>query len=114
MPRSSAGAALADTVAVTGAGGYLGRALLRRLSRSGVPTRAVFRSTTPESLPGVTTIQADIRDTGALAAAFSGVSAVFHLAAYAHDVRTVDDAGHQQAITFGGTVGALQAAERAS
>jgi UDP-glucose 4-epimerase len=55
----------------------------------------------------------DIRDPRALTSAFEGVEAVFHLAAYAHDVASTDDSALQQSITLGGTIAVLAAAEKA-
>jgi UDP-glucose 4-epimerase len=98
-------------VAVTGATGFLGRELLRLLVDRGISVRAVTRGPTVPT-PGVSWVQADIRDAAQLAVAFSGVEAVFHLAAHVHDLRSRNDGAQQQAITFGGTVAMLSAAEQ--
>ena len=99
------------TVAVTGATGFLGRELLRLLVGHGFSVRAVTRGSSV-STSGVSWIQADILDSAQLAIAFSGVEAVFHLAAHVHDVRSRDDSRQQQSITFGGTSAVLSAAEQ--
>src|SRR4051794_23375952 len=99
-------------VAVTGAGGFLARALMPRLTAVGTSIRAITRSS--GRLPRtVIEVRADIRDADQLEAAFRGVSAVFHLAAHVHDVRSADDTAQQQAVTLGGTIAVLEAAERA-
>ena len=96
---------------VTGATGCVGRALVRRLVDQGVAVRAVSRSAGPETA-GVTSIQADVRDAEALRSACTGADVVFHLAAYVHDVVSIDDTQQQQSVTLGGTTNALAAAER--
>jgi UDP-glucose 4-epimerase len=101
----------APTVAITGASGFLGRVLISRLISEGIAVRAVTRAATL-TVPGVSTIQADIRDSAQLARAFHGVDAVFHLAAHVHDVHSNDDTALQQAITLGGTIATLSAAEQ--
>jgi nucleoside-diphosphate-sugar epimerase len=99
------------TVAVTGATGFLGRELVRLLVEQGIGVRAVARTSSGET-PGVVQVQADVRDSTQLAVAFSGVEAVFHLAAYVHDRRSRDDSEAQQAVTLGGTLAMLKAAEQ--
>ena len=98
-------------VAVTGATGFLGRALVEQLIVGGVAVRAITRGGRPS--PGAETIQSDIRDADRLAKAFRGVDAVFHLAAHVHDLRSADDSVRQEAVTLGGTLAVLNAAERA-
>lgn len=102
-----------QTVVVTGAGGYLGRELVRQLAVMGKNVLALTRSSVVPVHPRVLAVRTDIRDDAALFEAFRGADAVFHLAAYAHDLRSVDDSADQQAITLGGTVSALSAAQRA-
>jgi nucleoside-diphosphate-sugar epimerase len=98
-------------VVVTGASGCVGRALVRRLVSDGATVRAISRSTAANG-PGVIGFSADVRDDQALTSAFEGAEAIFHLAAYAHDVDSIDDSVHQQTVTLGGTLSALAAAER--
>ena len=99
--------------AITGAGGFLGRALIARLLADGVAVRAVTRSPTL-TFPGATVTRSPTLDSGSLAACFRNADVVFHLAAHTHDLRSIDDAAAQEAITLGGTVAALAAAERTS
>jgi nucleoside-diphosphate-sugar epimerase len=66
---------------VTGAGGFLGQALVRALSARRARVRALVRR--PEAaldLPGVTCLHGDATDLVALAAAVKDVDVVFHLA----------------------------------
>ncbi|RME69244.1 MAG: NAD-dependent epimerase/dehydratase family protein [Verrucomicrobia bacterium] len=67
---------------VTGASGFLGGAICRRLLAEGRPVRALSRSPMPalEKL-GAETVRADIADTASLAPAMVGVGTVFHVAA---------------------------------
>jgi nucleoside-diphosphate-sugar epimerase len=66
---------------VTGAGGFLGRALVRALLERGDSVRALIRRAEPElERPGVEVQLGDATDPRALAAAVRGVEVVFHLA----------------------------------
>ena len=97
---------------VTGASGFVGRALTARLVHEGVHVRAITRSA-DYTFPSVQVSRVDIRDSNALLPVFRDADVVFHLAAHTHDLRSTDDSGPQQAITLGGTIAALEAAERA-
>lgn len=70
-------------VLVTGAGGFVGRRLVRALAGRGWRVRAVSRSlpAAPEA-PGVEHVAADLADTAALPALVGGADAVCHLAAF--------------------------------
>ncbi len=96
---------------VTGASGYLGRALIDRLLLEGARVVGISRAPGPDRA-GVSFVRADIRKANLLEESFRGADVVFHLAAHTHDVRSTDDSGEQQAVTLGGTVAALKAAER--
>jgi UDP-glucose 4-epimerase len=100
------------TVAVTGATGLLGRHLVRKLVECGMRVRSLARGRVAAESGGAI-MQCDIRDSTTLVRAFEGVDAIFHLAAYAHDVSSRNDSSEQEAITFGGTVAALNAARDA-
>ncbi len=66
---------------VTGAGGFLGQALVRALSARGDRVRALVRRPEPAlDLPGVEVVQGDATDPAGLARAVDGVQVVFHLA----------------------------------
>jgi nucleoside-diphosphate-sugar epimerase len=70
-------------VLVTGATGFLGGALLRRLVDAGVPARALVRSEAQASRlarQGVEVVVGDMGDEDAVAAAADDVVLVFHLA----------------------------------
>ncbi len=66
---------------VTGAGGFLGQALVRALSARRARVRALVRRPVPAlALPGVTEVLGDATDPRVLAGAVAGVDVVFHLA----------------------------------
>ena len=67
---------------VTGAGGFLGRALVRALTARGDEVRALLRSAPDAPLdgPGVELVRADALDADAVRAAVRGCDVVFHLA----------------------------------
>jgi len=66
---------------VTGAGGFLGQALVRALVARQAPVRAlVRRAGQAPALPGVEELVGDATDPAALDAAVTGVDVVFHLA----------------------------------
>jgi nucleoside-diphosphate-sugar epimerase len=70
-------------VAVTGATGFLGSALVRRLRDVGVPVRALVCSRAQASLlerTGVEAVLGDVNDDDAVAHTIDGAMVVFHLA----------------------------------
>lgn len=67
-------------VLVTGSTGYLGRAIVAALVRSGHAVVAFSRSASRSGLPA-TTIDGDIRDAGGVARAARGCDAIIHSAA---------------------------------
>lgn len=69
-------------VLVTGAGGFLGRAVVRALSERHAQVRALVRSEPDEPLAGegIEVIRGDALDEGCVRAAVRGCDAVFHLA----------------------------------
>jgi nucleoside-diphosphate-sugar epimerase len=76
-------ASLALPALVTGASGFLGRNLVRRLLADGVSTRALARSPAKAELleeQGAEAVVGDITDEEALDRALDGVGTVFHLA----------------------------------
>lgn len=100
-----------QTAVVTGASGYLAGVLIAKLVPLGTQVRGISRSPMP-ARNGVAFVRADIQDVDALAANMRGADVVFHLAAHTHDTRSRNDSAIQQAVTLGGTVAALAAAER--
>lgn len=86
-------------MAVTGAGGFVGRHLIRHLRDQGHPVRGVVRS--PRDLgvlraAGCEAVRADVRDPAALRTAFAGARAVVHLVAILRERRdeTFDGVNH--------------------
>jgi nucleoside-diphosphate-sugar epimerase len=78
-------------VVITGAGGFIGRALLRRLVARGVPVIAVTRRPIAAD-PGVTAhVIGDIGAATDWAPILAGASAVVHLASRAHAPLAVDN-----------------------
>lgn len=76
MPVSST-----RTVALTGAGGFIGQATVKEAERRGLELVAVVRPGSPSHPTARVVVEADILDRAALTAAFAGCDAVVHLAA---------------------------------
>jgi nucleoside-diphosphate-sugar epimerase len=103
----------ASHILVTGATGFVGRALVRRLLADGRSVRAAVRPAS-EALPvGETVTVDDIGPDTDWGAALAGVDAVVHLAARAHVLRdsSADAHARYQAVN---TLGALRLAEAAA
>ena len=74
---------MSRTIAVTGATGFIGRNLVRRLGATGWQIRALFRPSSPSSPPvdsAVQWIEGDLADPDSLRPLVSGVDAVVHCA----------------------------------
>ncbi len=95
-------------VAVTGASGYLGRAVAAELVASGHDVRALQRR--PSGVDGVTDVLGSITDAGAVARVVDGAEGVVHLAA---KVSLAGDPAEFRAVNVEGTRALLDAAERA-
>ena len=81
---------------LTGATGFVGAAVLRRLLTAGHSVRALVRKDSPRSnLAGleVECVEGDLRDAGSVGRAMAGIDAVFHVAAdyrlWARDPREI-------------------------
>jgi dihydroflavonol-4-reductase len=73
-----------DAVLVTGASGFVGSAVARRLREAGFAVRALVRSTSPTahlSELGLDFVTGDLRDPTSLREALAGVRYLFHVAA---------------------------------
>ncbi|MCR8670433.1 NAD(P)-dependent oxidoreductase [Agrococcus sp. HG114] len=96
------------TVLVTGASGFLGRAVAAQLVAEGHDVRTLQRR--PSGVPGVTDALGSVTDAAAVERAVDGVDAVVHLAA---KVSLAGEASEFRAINVAGTRSLLDAAERA-
>ena len=71
-----------QNILVTGGGGFLGKAIVKRLVEAGENVRSFSRSFYPElKSMGVDQIQGDIGDNSAVIKACNGIQTVFHVAA---------------------------------
>lgn len=96
---------------ITGATGFIGGHLARRLAAQGHYVRALVRREVPElTKHGVDLVYGDITDAAALRAATQGVEAVFHLAAV-RDVWDTPEAVYRQ-VNVEGTRSLLAAATK--
>ncbi|MFE2725563.1 SDR family oxidoreductase [Kitasatospora sp. NPDC059327] len=79
-----------NVIMVTGATGVLGREVLERALRTGLPVRALTRRTEPPGTAGVSWFTGDLTGGTGLAEAFTGVRTVVHCASdtrrYRNDV----------------------------
>jgi len=72
---------MTDPVAVTGAAGFVGQALVAQLLAAGYPVRAlVHRTKLPISHPGLETVTGGIADDAALTRLMTGCGGVIHVA----------------------------------
>jgi len=95
-------------VAITGATGFVGQALIDRALEAGVEVRALARSEQPPR-KGVTWIQGDLANTRALARLTKGAEAVIHVAGV---INAADAAGFEEG-NVTGTLGMIEAARKA-
>ncbi len=90
--QSPIGTSPAPRILVTGASGFLGGHVVRRLSSDGVPVRATTRlMLRAQPLPMVEWIQCDVGKEQELRRALAGVETVFHCAALAGPPGSVAD-----------------------
>jgi dihydroflavonol-4-reductase len=95
-------------VLVTGASGFVGAHVARRLAEDGAEVRGLSRSEPPEEARVAEHFAADIRDSAALARAVEGCDAVVHVAAlYAYGR---SDEAAMEAVNVEGTRAVLDAA----
>ena len=92
-------------LAVTGATGFVGQALLDRAAAAGIAVRALVRRPQTQR-KGVEWIAGDLEDRGALAALLAGAEAAVHIAGV---VNPLDAAGFE-AGNVTGTLGVIEAA----
>jgi nucleoside-diphosphate-sugar epimerase len=97
-----------QTVLVTGASGFLGRAVVRELLAGGYAVRTLQR--TPSRTPGATDVLGSVTDPEVVACAVAGADAVVHLAA---KVSLAGDPADFERVNVGGTRTLLDAAQAA-
>lgn len=102
-------------VLVTGAGGFLGGAVVHALVQDGYMVRALIRSSSDKTrCPASDVVVGDIQDLGAMKHAVAGVEAIVHLAGKAHALD--DPGGHDEQyeqVNVEGTRHLLKAAQTA-
>lgn len=74
-----------NSVFVTGATGFVGRAVVRSLRARGMHVRALVRTAPAVPPPGIDLVTGDLSDQKTLAGAMQGCNFVVHLAAYARN-----------------------------
>jgi nucleoside-diphosphate-sugar epimerase len=110
-PPGSAPLTDAAACLVTGATGFIGAALVRRLVASGAEVRAIARS--PRDSPASRLIAVDLATGTIPPDVFPGVGTIYHLAARTHDLMATDasDADYWS-VNLEGTQRLLDAARR--
>lgn len=96
---------------VTGASGFLGSHLVRRLTAGGWKVRALDLAAPLSSAPGIEVVLGDVRDPGPWKKGLSGTDVLFHLAAALGASRLSGEAFLE--INAGGTESVLGAAREA-
>jgi len=98
----------AETLFVTGAGGFIGRHLLERMDGSGRAVVCLSRQARPEE-PGRRWVQGDLAHPSSFSDALAGCEAVVHLAALTGKARAAD----YERVNVEGTRALLEACRRA-
>ncbi|MFJ9443682.1 NAD-dependent epimerase/dehydratase family protein [Kitasatospora sp. NPDC101235] len=102
------GPAARPTVALTGATGFIGSAVLAALAARGVPVRALARKPPQSAVPGTAWVPGDLADPVALTELCTGAGALVHLAS-----RVDGGAEECEAVNDRGTAALMAAATRA-
>jgi len=105
-----------NPVLVTGANGFIGRHLTKRLLSDGFAVRALVRnvSRVPQWPKEVEVKRGDVRNLEEMKTAISSCTTVFHLASEVHDFRELFEAGEYEGVIVRGTQNLLAAAAKSS
>jgi nucleoside-diphosphate-sugar epimerase len=102
---------LMTMVLVTGASGFIGQHLVKRLLREGCRVRILVRNTSLDSFPGTVEVaHGDVRNQADMKAATAGVDIVYHLAAYTEPSGSPENEAACQLVNVEGTQNVLDAA----
>lgn len=96
-------------IAVTGGTGFVGKATLAELARTGAQVRALARKVPADDRGSTGWVQGNLADGAALAELVDGAEAVVHIAG----VTTAPDAAAFEAANVAGTMAVLEAAAKA-
>jgi dihydroflavonol-4-reductase len=100
-----------DPVLVTGATGFVGRALVARLLEDGRAVRVLQRRTAPDLDARVEVVQGDVTDLASVERAAAGAATIINLAGIVSHLES--ERAHMQAVNVGGVEHVLAAARTA-
>ena len=103
----------AQTIALTGAHGLMGRVLLPKLVATGAQVHSLSRTTTA-STENITSVLGDMQDAASFASLLQGATSLVHLAGIAHtDLTSDEERSHARAINVDASVALFAAAKHA-
>lgn len=102
-----------STVLVTGASGFIGRRLVRKLFETGASVRTFSRGGDPSQFDRVLHFSGDVVDSASVRSALNGVETIFHLAGFGSPSTPYEYATEMYRINAAGTISMLSAAQDA-